>query len=429
MKKKTFLFSIGVLLIALLALVGCAPDREEASNSEGSKESTNEASDNKPEELTIWANDEEEQLQAIEEIAAKYEEEEGIKVNVVAKSMLEQLDELALAGPEGRGPDLYFQPHDRIGDIVAQGLAQPLEIEESDQASYSQVSLDAVTYEYDGQTDLYGVPAVIETYGIFYNKDIITEEPSTIEDLKVALEQHTDASQDKYGFLMKPNDLYFAYPFFKNYGAYIFGGDVGEYDIADVGLANEGAIQGGELYQSFFGDGMIPASTTTDVIDGLFTEGKIGAVINGPWSIPSYQKALGDKLGFVPFPEINGKPATTLVGVKSWMVSYFSENTEWATDLALFITNEVNQQKYFEVAGELPTNTNALASIEDPIYAAFSGQIENGVPMPSTPQMSQVWEPMNNALQFLAEGEDPESVLTEAVEYIHSNIEASGGAQ
>ncbi len=167
MKKKTFLFSIGVLLIALLALVGCAPDREEASNSEGSEESTNEASDNKPEELTIWANDEEEQLQAIEEIAAKYEEEEGIKVNVVAKSMLEQLDELALAGPEGRGPDLYFQPHDRIGDIVAQGLAQPLEIEESDQASYSQVSLDAVTYEYDGQTDLYGVPAVIETYGIF----------------------------------------------------------------------------------------------------------------------------------------------------------------------------------------------------------------------------------------------------------------------
>ncbi|WP_079710221.1 sugar ABC transporter substrate-binding protein [Paraliobacillus ryukyuensis] len=426
MKKKTFLFSFGLLLVLLLALTGCAPDREQPSNGSGS---TDEGAAGKPEELTIWANDEEEQLQAIEEIAAKYEEKEGIKVNVVAKSMLEQIDELALAGPEGKGPDLFIQPHDRIGDIVAQGLAQPLEIEESTQESYSQVSLDAVTYEYDGKTDLYGVPAVIETYGIFYNKDIITEKPSTIDDLKAAIKQHTDPSQDEYGFLMKPNDFYFTYPFFKNFGAYIFGGDVGEYDISDVGLANEGAIKGGELYQSFFGKGMIPASTTTDVIDGLFTEGKVGAVINGPWSIPSYREALGDKVGFVPFPEINGSPATTLVGVKSWMVSYFSENKEWATDLALFITDEANQQTYFEVAGELPTNTSALQSIEDPIYAAFSEQIEHGVPMPSTPQMSQVWEPMNNALQFLVEGEDPEAVLTEAVEYIHSNIEASGGAQ
>lgn len=74
----------------------------------------------------------------------------------------------------------------------------------------------------------------------------------------------------------------------------------------------------------------------------------------------------------------------------------------------------------------MPTNTSALESIDDPIFSAFSEQIENGVPMPSTPQMSQVWEPMNNALQFLAEGEDASSVLEEAVNYIHDNIDASG---
>ncbi|MFC4402557.1 sugar ABC transporter substrate-binding protein [Gracilibacillus xinjiangensis] len=434
MRSTKFFLVLFMLLFAIVIISACAPDREEETNtetngedtSEETKEGSSDSSDAaKPDELTIWANDEEEQLEAIEKLAADYEEQNDITVNVVAKSMLEQLDELSLAGPEGRGPDLFFQPHDRIGDIVAQGLAQPLEIAEEDASGYSEASLQSVQYEFDSKTDFYGVPAVIETYGIFYNKDIM-EAPETIDDLKTSLEENTDPSNDQFGFLMRPNDLYFAYPFFKTNGGYIFGGENGSYDTTDIGLANEGAIEGGELFQSFFGNGLIPTSTTSDVIDGLFTEGKVGAVINGPWSIPSYTEALGDSLGFVPFPDINGQEAQSLVGVKAWMVSFYSDNPEWATDLALFITNEENQKYYFDVAGELPTNTNALESIDNPIFSTFSQQIENGVPMPSTPQMSQVWEPMNNALQFIAEGEDPSSVLPEAVEQIEINIDASG---
>ncbi|SDK47843.1 sugar ABC transporter substrate-binding protein [Sediminibacillus albus] len=422
MKRRVSLLSFVGLFALLLLLAACAPDREEEAGSSNAEEGTAE----KPEKLTIWANDEEEQLQAIEDIAADYEEQEGITVEVVPKSMLEQEQELSLAGPEGKGPDLFFQPHDRIGNIVAQGLAEPLNLTDEQVSGYSEAAMEAVTYNYEGQTDQYGVPMVFETYGIFYNTDIIAEAPQTIDDLQAALEEHTDTAKETYGFLMKPNDLYFTYPFFKNYGGYIFGGDTGEYDTADIGLNNEGAKQGGELFQSFFGQGKIPASTTSDVIDGLFTEGKVGAVINGPWSIPGYREALGDSLAFAPFPSINGGPGETLVGVKSWMVSYYSKNKDWATDLALFLTNEKNLQHYYEVAGELPPNTKALEALEDPIHAAFAEQIEHGVPMPSTPQMAQVWEPMNNALQFLAEGEDVQPVLDEAVEQIKANIEASG---
>ncbi|WP_112180367.1 sugar ABC transporter substrate-binding protein [Paraliobacillus zengyii] len=425
MRNKNIFILLITLLIAVITLGACSPEREDTTNGDANSGNTNDEEANKPEELTVWANDEEEQLEAIEKIASDYEKEEGIKINVVAKSMLEQLDELALAGPEGRGPDLFFQPHDRTGDIVAQGLSQPLEITEETLKNYSTASIESVQYEFNGTNEIYGIPSVMETYGIFYNKDII-DEPQTIDDLLVALEEHSDPSLDQFGFLMMPNDLYFAYPFFKTNGAYLFGGETGEYDTTDIGLHNEGAIKGGELFQSFFENGRIPVSTTNDVIDGLFTEGKVGAVINGPWSITSYKEALGESLAFAPFPEINGQPAQTLVGTKAWMVSYYSENVKWSTDLALFMTNQENQAYYFEIAGELPTNTNALESIEDPIFASFSDQIANGVPMPSTPQMSQVWEPMNNALQFIAEGEDVSSVLDEAVEQIQSNIEASG---
>ncbi|KYG29596.1 extracellular solute-binding protein [Alkalihalobacillus trypoxylicola] len=423
MKKGFSLLSLITMFLMIILLAACAPEREE----EAVTTDTNGGEADQPEELTIWANDREEQLEAIEKIANDYTEQTGINVKVETKPMMDQLQELSLAGPEGNGPDLFFQPHDQIGNIVAQGLADPLTLSDDELSNYASSSIDAVTYEFEGETDIYGVPAVIETYGIFYNKEIVPEAPETIEDLRAILEENTDASADQYGFLMRPNDLYFAFPFLKNYGAYIFGGDVGEYDTEDIGLNNEGAYEGGELYQSFFGSGLIPASTTVDVIDGLFTEGKVGAVINGPWSIPVYEQAIGENLGFAPFPKINGEASATFVGVKSWMVSYYSENKDWAQDLALFMTNEENLAHYFEVAGELPPNTDVLNNLDDPIYAAFAEQIEYGVPMPSTPQMAQVWGPMNDALQFLAEGEEVGEVLDEAVEQIQMNIEMSAG--
>ncbi|MFC4557598.1 extracellular solute-binding protein [Virgibacillus kekensis] len=426
-RKSSFLL-IAFSIFAILLLAACAPDRQESSD-EGSESGDSKETAEKPESLTIWANDEEKQLEAIKDIVADYEEETGIKVNVEVKSMLEQMEELALAGPEGNGPDLFFQPHDRIGNIVAQGLAEPVEIPEDVKNTYSDAAVEAVTYQYDGNTNQYGFPAVIETYGLFYNTDIVEEAPETIEDVKNLLETKTDPANDKYGFMMKPNDLYFSIPFFFNYGAYIFGGEAGEYDTKDIGLNNEGAIAGGELFQSFFGKGKIPPSTTTDVIDGLFNDGKVGAVINGPWAIVGYKEAIGDKLAFAPFPSINGEPGQTFVGVKSWMVSYYSENKEWAADLAAFITNPENAQHYYEVAGELVPSKDALNAIEDPIYAAFAEQIKHGVPMPSTPAMQQVWGPFNNALQFIAEGEDVKPVLDEAVEQIKTNIEASGATE
>ncbi|WP_240452179.1 extracellular solute-binding protein [Virgibacillus sp. YIM 98842] len=426
MRIRFSLLSLVMLLSLFVLFAACAPDRDDDAGGTSEEDADN-GEEDKPEELTIWANDQEEQLAAIQQIAADYEEREGITVNVEAKSMLDQLQELSLAGPEGQGPDLFFQPHDQIGNIVAQGLADPLNLTDEELSPYADAAIEAVTYNFEDETDIYGIPAVFETYGIFYNTDIVPEAPETIDDLKGLLEDHTNASEDQYGFLMKPNDLYFAYPFLSNFGGYIFGGDIGEYDTSDIGLNNDGAVEGGELFQSFFGEGLIPPATTVDVVDGLFTEGKVGAVINGPWSIAGYKEALGDSLEFAPFPEINGEPGSTLVGVKSWMVSYYSENKEWAQDLALFMTNEDNLAYYFEEAGELPPNTLALEGIEDPIYAAFAEQIEFGVPMPSTPQMAQVWEPMNNALQFLAEGEEPQSVLDEAAEQVQINIEASGG--
>nr|WP_039813379.1 extracellular solute-binding protein [Jeotgalibacillus malaysiensis] len=420
MKKYLSIFAMVLLLIGVLA--ACAPDREESGGStdDSGGGDSEEATGDQPESLSVWVNDNEDQKVVLETLFEKYTEETGIEIDVTPMNMLDQIEALNLDGPAGNGPDLFFQPHDRIGNIVLQGLASPIDLGEAE-GTYSETAIDAVTY--DGE--IYGAPLVVETYGTFYNKDLVEEAPATMDELMAIAEEQTDAASDQYGFLMEAANFYFSYPFFGANGAYVFNNEGGSYDVEDIGLNNEGAVAGGELIQSWYQNGYIPVEINPDIMNGLFTDGKVGVAITGPWNIPAYEEALGESLGTAILPTVDGTNATSFVGVKSWMVSDFSENKEAATDLALFLTNEENSTAYFEGAGELPANQAALegeAVTSNELIAPFAEQIQYGTPMPSTPEMQQVWDPINNALLFIAQGDDVQEVLDEAVQQIRDNI-------
>ncbi|OQP03552.1 extracellular solute-binding protein [Geobacillus sp. 44B] len=425
MRKVVSLFMAMILMIGVLA--ACGPKRDVGQVKENNKGNTTENVE-KPEKLVVWVNDEEKQKQALNDIFKKYTEKTGIKVEMVAVSMLDQVKKIALDGPAGKGPDIFYQPHDRIGDIVLQGLADPVDLGDA-KSEYSKTAVDAVTY--DGQT--YGVPFVVETYGLFYNKNLVPEAPKTMEELMKIAKEKTNPAKDQYGFLMEAANFYFVYPFFAGYGGYVFRNEDGKMDTSDIGLANDGAVKGAELVQSWFKNGYIPKEINQDVMNGLFTKGNVATVISGPWNIATYRDALGDKLATAPLPVLeNGEHPKSFVGVKAWMLSAYSKNKEWATDLMKFITNEENSLHYYEVAGEMPANEKALTNEKiknDPLISGFAEQIQYGEPMPNVPQMSQVWDPMGNALQFIAKGDNPKEVLKEAVKTIQDKIAASGGGQ
>ncbi|ALF09763.1 sugar ABC transporter substrate-binding protein [Parageobacillus thermoglucosidasius] len=425
MRKVVSLFMATILMIGVLA--ACGPKRDAEQVKDNNKGNTTENVE-KPEKLVVWVNDEEKQKQALNDIFKKYTEKTGIKVETVAVSMLDQAKKIALDGPAGKGPDIFYQPHDRIGDIVLQGLADPVELGDSE-SEYSKTAVDAVTYD----RQIYGVPFVVETYGLFYNKNLVPEAPKTIEELTKIAKEKTNPAKDQYGFLMEAANFYFVYPFFAGYGGYVFRSEDGKMDVSDIGLANDGAVKGAELVQSWFKNGYIPKEINQDVMNGLFTKGNVATVISGPWNIATYRDALGDKLATAPLPVLeNGEHPKSFVGVKAWMLSAYSKNKEWATDLMKFITNEENSLHYYEVAGEMPANEKALTNekiTNDPLISGFAEQIQYGEPMPNVPQMSQVWDPMGNALQFIAKGDNPKEVLQEAVKTIQDKIAASGGGK
>ncbi|TMW71507.1 sugar ABC transporter substrate-binding protein [Alteribacter natronophilus] len=433
MFRAKFLTPAAILALSVgLAACGGGDDAEETPADDqdtGTEENGDTAEGDgeepeKPESLSIWVNDEDSQLDAHEEFADRFEDEHGIAVEITPFSMLDQTEAISLDGPSGQGPDLFFQPHDRMGDIVLQGLARELDLTDDQAERLAEYNEEAVTsFSYEGEQ--YGIPAVVETYALFYNTDIVEEAPQTVDELMEIASEHTDRSADEYGFLMEATNLYFVYPFLTGAGGYIFDQDEdGVYNTEDIGLNNEGAVQGAELIQSWFEEDYMPTGVDGEVMNGLFQDGKVGSVITGPWAIPDYRDALGDSLAVAMLPEWNGDQLNSFSGNKGWLVSEYSEHHYWATELALFMTNAENSEHYFEVAGELPAHT--AVEIDDEFMGPIFDQTQVAEPMPNVPEMSQVWEPASDALQFISQGDDPQEVLDEAVEQIREQIAIMG---
>jgi arabinogalactan oligomer/maltooligosaccharide transport system substrate-binding protein len=311
--------------------------------------------------------------------------------------------------------------------LAIEGLIAPIEVSEDTTKLYTESSINALTY--DG--NLYGLPKSTETPVFIYNKKMMDKAPESLDDLMAF--SKGDKGGAEYGYLANWTDFYFAHGILSGFGGYVFKDDNGTLDPADVGLANEGAVEGLDYITSWYNEGLFPKGIIGEkagsTIDGLFTEGKAASVMNGPWSFQGYKDA-GIDIGVAPMPKLpNGEYVKTFIGVKGYNVSKFSKNNEWATKLVEFITNEESSKVRYEKTAEIPP---VVSLMEDPIIAdneaakAVAVQSERGVPMPNIPEMAEVWVPAANALQLSATGKSkPQAALDGAVKTIGQNIKAN----
>lgn len=180
---------------------------------------------------------------------------------------------------------------DQIGTAVTEGLVAPIEFDESMQSIYSEAAMNSQII--DGT--VYGLPKAVETIVLYYNKDLISE-----EEVPTTLDEWYDYSQevtvgDNYGLLALFDQIYYANSVRSGYGGYIFGDADGSYDVSDLGLNNDGTIEGIESIKRFYDDGLFPQGIIGEqginALDSLFVEGKAAAVISGPWNQEPYASA------------------------------------------------------------------------------------------------------------------------------------------
>ncbi|MFZ5923619.1 MAG: maltose/maltodextrin ABC transporter substrate-binding protein MalE [Bacillota bacterium] len=368
--------------------------------------------------LLIWADE----LRAgvLRDLAKDFTKQYGIPVDIQELGFGDIRDQLGVAGPAGKGPDIIVGAHDWLGQLVANGLIEPIDLGGKEK-DFVPVSLTAFTW---GKT-LYGLPYAIESVGLFYNKNLVPTPPKTFDELITISKKLTNKDKKEYGFLLPQPDPYHTFPLMSATGGYVFGiNKDGTLNPLDVGLNNKGAIRGLTLFDKLIEDGIMPIGIDYPTMTGLFKEGKVGMMITGPWAFGDLRAAKVN-YGFTKIPTIDGKPARPFVGVQGFMISSFSKNKLLAKAfLNEYVATEKTMKALFDrdprPPAYLPT---AKAVSSDPDIAGVGASAADGTPMPAIPEMASVWTAWANALELVINQKlDPQKAMDDAVAQIIATI-------
>lgn len=376
-------------------------------------------------QLNVW--EDIKKSSGIKDAVSNFEKQYDVKVNVQEMPYAQQLEKLRLDGPAGIGPDVLVIPNDQLGGAVVQGLLTPLNMAAGATEQYTPASINAFKMD----NVLYGVPKAVETLVLIYNKDLIDKPLDSLQAWYDFSKQQR--AKDQYGLLAKFDQIYYSWGAIEPMGGYIFGkNDKGGYNPQDVGLNKPGAVEAVTFLKKFYADNVFPAGIIGDnglnAIDSLFTEKKAAAVINGPWAFQPYE-AAGINYGVAPLPTLpDGKPMSSFLGVKGYVVSTWSKDKALAQKFIEFINQPQYVKTRYVATREIPPLT---AMIDDPLIkndekaSAVAVQAARASAMPGIPEMGEVWGPANAALELSLTGkQDPKAALDGAEKQVQMQIEA-----
>lgn len=370
--------------------------------------------------LVIWCS--EKQVDILQRLGEEFKARYGVTVEVQYVNFPDIKPKFLTAAPEGQGADIIVGAHDWVGELVANGLLEPIpSFAERNQFFDSGLS----AFSYGGR--LYGLPYALEAIALIYNKDYVSKPPKTVEEMiKIAKQIDVEFGRDVRGLVFPVTTFYYAVPFIFGYGGYVFKDTPTGLNVKDIGLANEGAIKGAKLIKRFVDEKIVDPADNYQIMDSMFKEGKAAMIINGPWAIKDYRDA-GIDYGVALIPDMEpGLVAKPFVGVQGFMVNSKSPNKLLALEfLTNFIAKRDTMYRLYLADPRLPARKDVLELVKDnPDVVAFTLSAGNGIPMPNVPQMGFVWGAMDDALNLIVNGKaTPEEAMKNAVERIKAQIQ------
>lgn len=366
--------------------------------------------------LTIWAD--EKRVPVIQKVAQNFSAQAGIQVAVQQVGFGDIRDQLKLAGPAKSGPDIIIGAHDWLGELVTNGLIDPIDLGPAAD-KIDPVGVKAFTY----QGKVYGLPYALEAVALMYNKDLVPNPPKTWEELKTIAKQLQDEKKVDQGYVLQEGDPYHTYPIFSGFGGYVFKQNAdGTYDPSDVGLDSPGGKAAMKEIDSMIKAGLLRKDITGDIQSALFKDKKSAMWITGPWNIDA-MKTAGINFGVTKIPMMT-QEARPFVGVQGFMVSSFGKNKESAKSFLLdYLASDDAMKAMYEADPRTPAWKATQALVTDDAGKAFLESASTGQPMPSIPQMNSVWDDWTKAIKLVfQQQQDPEAAITDAANSIRNKI-------
>jgi len=367
--------------------------------------------------LTVWMGDNK-GPEGIRQLAEQFKADTGIQVNIVNPDNL--TNRFPQAAGSGQGPDIVMWAHDRLGEWAQSGLIAPIKPEDAFRDRYFDFTWEAT--EWNGMN--YGYPISVESIGLIYNKDLVDEPPQSFDEL--AQLDAKLAKEGKKAILFDYGEPYYGWPLLAANGGYPFKRTDAGYDVSNIGVNNEGAVQGAKRLRELIENGVLPEGTDYNIMDTRFNKGEVATMISGPWAWGNLERS-GIDFGVALLPRVGDKRAKPMFGVMTAMINSASPNQLLATE---FLENYLLTRaglKTFNSDGSLGAVANKVyqqSLAKDPKIAATLANARVGEPMPNIPEMGAFWSAMEPALQNIGSGRQaPEAALDDAAERIRNAVQ------
>ena len=363
-------------------------------------------------ELLIWITDNR-GYHALGELGKKFEQEMGVSVKV--ETLEEIPDKFQAAAQSGKGPDIFFWAHDRIGEWADAGLLKPLNINEDFKAAFLPMAWEAVTHK----KRIWGYPVALECVSLICNKQFVRQKPPTELSEYPAFAKELKAKTPKLIAIMWDyTSPYFSFPFLASAGAYSFKRTENGYDLQDIGVDNAGAIEGLQAIIDLINAGVLPKGSTQSVMEQKMSSGELATMVNGPWGWANLRKS-GIDFELAPVPGVGGNPGRPFVGIFTALINGSSPNADFAMQFLEKYICTVDGLRAIDA--DAPLGVPALKALADEMSASnalIKGTYENalnGVVMPNIPQMGKFWSSMKAAFEIATLGRaTPEAALKDA---------------
>ena len=389
----------GIAVCGVLAVTATLAACSNGSSSSSSSQSAS-ASASSVGSLTVWADDT--RYSQIQELAKDFTAATKVDVQVVQKSETDMDQEFISQVPTGNGPDIIVMAHDKLGQMVKNGVVSPVDLGDA-KSKFSEAAIQGVTY--DGKT--YGVPYAVESVALVRNNKLTSDSPKTFDEMVASGKK----AGSEYPFVVQMStdgDPYHLYAFESSFGNEVFKQSADGSYTSDLTLGGEGASEFTQWLKEQGAAKTLNPNITSDIAKDAFLKGNAAYMLTGPWNVTAAKEA-GLDVSVLPIPSAGGKEAKPFVGVQVFYQSSKTQNQVLVNKFFQYLETKEAQSKLQQLGGRVPAMTEVADSLTDENLKQFASIAGSGLPMPAIPEMKAVWVYWGKTEVAIVNGADPAS--------------------
>ena len=270
-------------------------------------------------------------------------------------------------------------------------------------------------------SELYGVPFTTNTWFMYYDKSVFSE-----EDIK-----NLDTMLKKGAVAFPLTNSWYTPAFYIGNGCTLFGDGTDE--SKGVDFSGKKAVSVTDYRVDLAANPNFKIDADGSGLAGL-RDGSISAIFSGSWDANAVEEALGENMGAAALPSftLNGeqKQMMSYAGSKAVGVNPYSKNMVAAVELAVYLGSAEAQMTHYELRNVIPCNTELLADekvANDPLVSAQNDTFnKTSILQPFVAKMNNCWVPVENMGKGIRNGSVTHENAAEQTEAMNEAMNSDG---